>query len=134
MNLPYSGACERNKKPIFEILQNVLSTSKNVLEIATGIGQHAIYFGDNLKHFYMANKCSRRKNSPINARLNLEGSTNVIAPLMLDATQTNWPKFKFGALFISNLFHIAHWEVTVQTFERIQNIMGCVFTPPSFGH
>ena len=137
MHLPYSEACERNKKPILEILQHVLSASKNVLEIATGTAQHAVHFGENLKHLTWQTSDLKENIPTINARLNREGSDNVIAPLMLDVTQTNWPKIKFDAVFISNLFHICHWEVTVQTFQKIKIILNqpgkvCVYGPFSY--
>ena len=47
---PYSESCERNQAPILSILQETLANQQRVLEIASGTGQHAIYFGRALSH------------------------------------------------------------------------------------
>ena len=45
---PYAEACERNQRPILEVLKIELAESVDVLEIGSGTGQHAIYFGARL--------------------------------------------------------------------------------------
>ena len=47
---PYSESCERNQAPILKILQETLANQQRVLEIASGTGQHAVYFGRALPH------------------------------------------------------------------------------------
>ncbi len=47
---PYSEACEENKQPILVVLERVFAGSRNVLEIGSGTGQHAVYFGAALGH------------------------------------------------------------------------------------
>jgi len=47
---PFSESCEQNKAPILEVLQDVFSDRQNVLEIASGTGQHAVFFGRELPH------------------------------------------------------------------------------------
>ena len=42
---PYSEACEINKAPILAVLKEIFADRKRVLEIASGTGQHAVYFG-----------------------------------------------------------------------------------------
>ncbi len=43
-----SPACERNKQPILALLQAWLPERARVLEIGSGSGQHAAYFGANI--------------------------------------------------------------------------------------
>lgn len=43
-----SEAAERNKLPILQVLQTVLPPDADVLEIASGTGQHVIYFASNM--------------------------------------------------------------------------------------
>ena len=50
MSKQYSAACERNRAPILAVLRNVLAHSKSLLEIGSGTGQHAVYFGAALSH------------------------------------------------------------------------------------
>jgi ubiquinone/menaquinone biosynthesis C-methylase UbiE len=45
----YAAATERNREPILEILLKVLPESGMVLEIASGTGEHAVYFADKLR-------------------------------------------------------------------------------------
>ena len=137
LNLPFSEACERNQRPIWEILQNVLSNSKHVLEIGSGSGQHAVYFGRKLNHLSWQTSDLEGNIAQINARLEFEGTDNIIAPLTLDVTQSNWPKINVDAVFIANVFHISPWEVTEQTFKRIKNILNnpgkvCIYGPFSY--
>jgi predicted O-methyltransferase YrrM len=46
----FSAACERNRVPILAVLRQAFADSKRVLEIGSGTGQHAIYFGAALPH------------------------------------------------------------------------------------
>ena len=43
-----SPACERNKQPLLALLQAWLPERARVLEIGSGSGQHAAYFGANI--------------------------------------------------------------------------------------
>ena len=46
----FAPATERNRDPILALLRRVLPTAGTVLEIASGTGEHAIYFGRHLPH------------------------------------------------------------------------------------
>ena len=41
---PHAPSAERNRAPILTVLRDELAASKNVLEIGSGTGQHAVYF------------------------------------------------------------------------------------------
>lgn len=47
---PLSVAAERNKGPILEVLKRSLPLAGQVLEIASGTGQHVLYFAAQLPH------------------------------------------------------------------------------------
>ncbi|TFI54572.1 DUF938 domain-containing protein [Mastigocladus laminosus UU774] len=44
----YAPATQRNREPILEVLKQVLPATGNVLEIASGTGEHAVYFAPRL--------------------------------------------------------------------------------------
>lgn len=43
-----SPACERNKKPILDVIKNYWDKSANILEVGSCTGQHAVYFSTEL--------------------------------------------------------------------------------------
>ncbi|MGH8676748.1 MAG: DUF938 domain-containing protein, partial [Burkholderiales bacterium] len=47
---PVSDACERNREPILGVLREAFACVRNVLEIGSGTGQHAVYFAAALPH------------------------------------------------------------------------------------
>jgi len=46
----YAPACERNSRPILEVLSPLLKDAGTVLEIGSGTGQHAVCFSAALPH------------------------------------------------------------------------------------
>ena len=49
--LPHSPAADRNKQPILAQLQHLLGERGKALEIASGTGQHAVWFAASLAGF-----------------------------------------------------------------------------------
>jgi len=47
---PFSQACANNQQPILEIIQPLFAEVDEVLEIGSGTGQHAAYFGAAMPH------------------------------------------------------------------------------------
>ena len=105
---PYSPACERNQGPILEVLQDWLSSSRQVLEIGSGTGQHAVHFAAALPH--LSWQCSDREENLDGIRRWLDEAAlpNTAAPLHLDVTGT-WPSGRYDALFTANTLHIMGW-------------------------
>jgi len=50
MSKRFAKHCERNKQPILDQLAIYFKSSRRVLEIGSGTGQHAIYFAEQLPH------------------------------------------------------------------------------------
>src|ERR1700761_3057826 len=46
----FAPATERNRAPILALLARVLPAAGTVLEVASGTGEHAIFFGPRLPH------------------------------------------------------------------------------------
>jgi hypothetical protein len=43
-HLPFSPAADRNKQPILDVLLTLLPPTGHALEVASGTGQHAVWF------------------------------------------------------------------------------------------
>lgn len=132
--LSFSEACERNKRPILEILKKAFKKSQMVLEIGSGTGQHAVYFSQNLSHLTWQ-PTDLPENCPgVQARLAQEGPHNVKPTLALDVAQQPWPVTSVDSIFTANTLHIMSWEHVTHFFQGMGPIlqpggMVCIYGP-----
>jgi cyclopropane fatty-acyl-phospholipid synthase-like methyltransferase len=118
--LPFSEACERNKGPLLEVLQQWLAGSPRfVLEVGSGTGQHAVYFSRQMPHLTWQPTEQTENLTLLEARVSREGPPNLLPPLELDVEQSDWPlgADSADAVFTANTFHIMSWP-QVQAFFR----------------
>src|ERR1700751_4804387 len=89
--LTMSEACERNKGPILAVLREELAGCRQVLEVGSGTGEHAVYFAAALPQLrWQASELA--ENLPALAeRIRLEGGANLRPPLELDVQSDPWP-------------------------------------------
>jgi SAM-dependent methyltransferase len=120
---PYSEACERNRAPILEVLRDVLADCGSVLEIGSGTGQHAAYFGAHLPHVAWQTSELIDNHAGIMAWLADAGLANVSPPIVLDVNGTDWPQRKYDAVFTSNTLHIIAWDAVEQMFAGIARML-----------
>jgi hypothetical protein len=109
MPKPFSQACENNKRPILEVLTRHLGAVDTVLEIGSGTGQHAVFFGECLPHLVWQTSDRRDNHAGIDAWLADAGLGNVEPPLDLDVDRKPWPVEETGAVFSANTAHIMGW-------------------------
>lgn len=115
MDKPFSQACENNKRPILEVLARHLGGVRCVLEIGSGTGQHAVFFGERLPHLTWQTSDQRHYHDGINAWIADAGRDNVAPPLDLDVTVQPWPVTVADVVFSANTAHIMGWT-TVEAF------------------
>jgi len=115
MDKPFSQACENNKRPILEVLQRYLHDGDHVLEIGSGTGQHAVFFGSRLPHLIWQTSDVAVYHAGIRQWLAETGLDNVRPPLSLDVTDADWPIASTTAVFSANTTHIMSWP-TVEAF------------------
>ncbi len=106
MEKPYSQACENNKAHILEVLKDAFEHSKNVLEIGSGTGQHAVYFAEKLHHLNWQPSDKAENLDGIKLWINEAKLPNINDPVELDVTNLPWKTDKFDAVFSANTFHI----------------------------
>jgi SAM-dependent methyltransferase len=121
-SLPFSEACERNKSPILDVLQRWLGQRAGVaLEIGAGTGQHAVHFARNLPHLSWQPTERLESLASLTARIEVEGSCNLLAPLELDVEQATWPcdADSVDAVYTANTLHIVSWPQVQALFRGV---------------
>lgn len=112
-SLPHSPPADRNKAPILAQLQAILGERGTALEIASGTGQHAVWFAASLPGWtWQPTDSDPAALSTISERIAQSGLTNVLPPRQLDVTDPQWTPVtgKFDAIFCANMLHIAPWD------------------------
>ncbi len=151
----FSPAAERNREPILDVLRQLLAPQGRALEIASGTGQHAAWFGAALPGWTWQPTDWRSGGfASITAHANQAGATNVQAPLLLDVTSSHWltdavmvpPNTQtpsaaaavapnaaepFDLIYCANMLHIAPWACCaglMQGSARHLSPGGCLVT------
>ncbi|MET0592875.1 MAG: DUF938 domain-containing protein, partial [Polyangiaceae bacterium] len=107
-------AAERNKEPILEILREVLPAEGTVLEVASGSGQHAVFFARALPHLvWQPSDLDEAARASIAAYREEAALRNLAAPIAVDASAEAWPIERADAVVSINMIHIAPWEACV---------------------
>jgi len=110
MNEPekhFAPACERNQAVILQVIQQYLRTSdKHILEIGSGTGQHAIYFGRGLPHIRWQTSDVAANHTGINMWLHEAGLENVLPPAEYEIGHNKWPVENTDVVFSANTVHI----------------------------
>lgn len=108
-----SPAAFRNRVPILDVLRTVLARSGLVLEVASGSGQHVVYFAERLpKLAWQPSDPSAGARSSIAAWIAAEGLANVRSPLDLNASAPPWPLVSADAIAAINMVRISPWSAT----------------------
>jgi SAM-dependent methyltransferase len=116
-DLPHSPAAERNRHPILQKLIEVLPAHGSALEIASGTGQHAVWFAAGMPAWtWQPTEADPGMVPVIAAQAQRSGVPNVRPPRRLDVLASQWPADEepfsetFDAVFCANLLHIAPWS------------------------
>lgn len=110
-SLPHSPAADRNKEPILAQLRSILGERGAALEIASGTGQHSVWFAAAMPGWtWQPTDFDAGMLPVIVERIRQAGVGNVLPPVRLDVTEPDWPfTRKFDAVFCANMLHIAPW-------------------------
>ena len=120
---PYSEACDQNKLPILKVLREVFADRSRVLEIGSGTGQHAVYFGMQLPHLVWQTSDLAGHHAGIMAWLEEYQPANVRPPLKLNMDEEGWPDENFDAVFSANTAHIMSWPQVERMFAGVGSIL-----------
>ena len=120
---PYSESCARNQGPILTQLQSIFAGSRHVLEIASGTGQHAVFFGRQLPHLLWQTSELPENHAGILAWLTEAALPNVLPPVALDVNDSLWPIANVDAVFNANTVHIVSWAAVEKMFAGIGRVL-----------
>ena len=112
--LPSTG----NIFPILAVLQKYLPSTGNILEIASGTGEHSVFFAP---HFFSQKWIPSDVTSECLASINSWGedcpTDNLQSPLTIDVMKENWYESliseNINALVCINMIHISPWSACV---------------------
>jgi SAM-dependent methyltransferase len=114
---PFADSCEQNKQPILAVLQRLFVVPGAVLEIASGTGQHAVWFGRHLPHLTWQTSDLEQNHAGIRQWLAEAALANVLPPLALDVRETGSCDTSYDYIFSANSLHIMHWPAVEALFS-----------------
>src|SRR5262249_14308623 len=110
----YSPAVARNRDPILAVLRRVLPPRGTVLEVASGSGEHAVYFAAALPRLtWQPTDRDADALASIAAHRRFARLPNLLPALALDVTAPSWPVTRANAVVAINMIHIAPWTAAV---------------------
>ena len=109
----FSPAAERNKEVILSVLRDALPGTGDVLEIASGTGQHVLHFAEALPNLrWLPSEPDESYRVPLRNIIEQAGLSNLAPPTDLNVLAA-WPDITVNAVIVANLLHISPFA-TVQ--------------------
>lgn len=122
MDKPYAPACDRNRDPILDVLRTRFADRRDVLEIGSGTGQHAVHFAAAMP--WLTWHCSDVTDNLPGIRMWLDEAAlpNTPPPRALDV-DGSWPETTFDAVFSANTLHIVGWPQVEAFFAGVGRVL-----------
>ncbi len=135
---PFAESCAQNRDPILAVLRELFADRRQVLEIASGTGQHAVYFGAALAHLTWQTSELTENHAGIRAWLDEAALDNVLPPVALDVNDADWPVAEVDAVFNANTVHIVGWPAVQRLFAGVGRVLApggllCLYGPFNYG-
>jgi hypothetical protein len=113
----HAPATLRNRDAILAVLRQELPDTGIVLEIASGSGEHGVYFAEALPGLRWQPSDPDPDGIASIAAYGAEaGLANLAAPLMIDASAADWDIAQADAVLCINMMHISPWAATAGLF------------------
>lgn len=112
----HAPATLRNRDAILAVLRDQLPASGTVLEVASGSGEHAVWFADHLPALvWQPSDPDPAALASITAWSEDVAHGKVLPPIQLDAAApgADWPITQADAILCCNMVHIAPWAATI---------------------
>ena len=110
----YASATQRNRQPILEVLLKILPSQGNILEIASGTGEHGIFLAPRLSpRIWIPSEPNPLLRASISAWQEKFPAANLHPPLDIDVRNEPWSienkDTKIDAIVNINMIHISPW-------------------------
>lgn len=107
-------ATSRNREPILSVLERWLVEPSRVLELASGTGQHAVFFAARMPGVtWLPSDADSEALESIRSWVDEAALPNLDQPRILDATSIDWGVGTVDAVFNANMIHISDWSVAL---------------------
>ena len=117
-------AALRNREPISEVLSDWLPASGIVLEIASGTGEHAVYFAGRFPALeWQPSDVHREALTSIEAWRAAASLPNLLEPLVIDASSLDWPVHRADAVLSINMVHISPWASALGLLDGASRLL-----------
>lgn len=126
---PHSPSCDRNRDPILDVLRVRFADRREVLEIGSGTGQHAVHFAAAMP--WLRWQCSDHADALPGIRLWLDEAAlaNTPPPFALQAVLEPVPGLfpsppgRYDAVFSANTLHIMGWPEVQALFAALPDAL-----------
>lgn len=120
----HTPAAARNRDAIAEVLARELPPSGLVLEVASGSGEHAVYFARRFPALTWQPSDADAVSCASIAAWSAEAElANLQAPVALDAMTADWPVRQADAILCVNMVHISPWDATLGLLDGARRLL-----------
>lgn len=126
----FAPATARNRDAILQVLEKALPKTGCVLEVASGSGEHAVYFAPKLApRLWLPSDIDRENLASIGAWSMAEPCTQLLDAIPLNASDPVWPienlatALRIRAVVNINMIHIAPWEACLGLFNGAARLL-----------
>lgn len=118
-------AALRNRDPIVEVLSEWLPESGLVLEVASGTGEHVVYFGERFPNLeWQPSDVHQDSLESIRAWREAAQLPNLREAIAIDAAAPDWPIEVAEALLNINMVHISPWTAAMGLLDGARRVLG----------
>lgn len=125
MEKRHAPATQRNREPILAVLREVVPQNARVLEIASGTGEHAVYFARALPTVTWqptdADEAALRSIEAWRAEADVP---NVQPAQVVDAANPPWRVGQVDVVVCINMIHISPWAATQGLMRGAAQVLG----------
>lgn len=124
----YAPATQRNREPILEVLLRVLPPSGNILEVASGTGEHSIFFAPAFSsRQWIPSDPNAISRDSIEAWRKESLIENIHPPLNINAQDSIWEIEKefldITTIININMIHISPWSACLGLMKGAKRLL-----------